>query len=128
MTIQGRHKALTAPCVSACLAVVVGFAILPACAQQRPPTGPSPDDLGPGYKFAIDTCSDCHDVSQQGGVSANRFAPRFLDVANQASTTELSLRVFLQSPHRRMPNLILTEQQRDDVIAYILSLRRKAGR
>jgi hypothetical protein len=32
--------------------------------------------------------------------------------------------VFLRSPHRNMPNLILSEAESDDVIAYILSLKK----
>ena len=39
------------------------------------------------------------------------------------STTRLSLRVFLQTPHDRMPNLQLNRDEIDNVSAYILSLR-----
>ncbi len=40
------------------------------------------------------------------------------------STTSMSLRVFLQSPHGNMPDYRLTREQMDDVVAYLLSLRR----
>ena len=40
------------------------------------------------------------------------------------STTSMSLRVFLQSPHGNMPDYRLSREQIDDVVAYILSLRR----
>jgi hypothetical protein len=30
---------------------------------------------------------------------------------------------FLQTPHPKMPNLIVTPEQSDDVIAFLLSLR-----
>jgi hypothetical protein len=40
------------------------------------------------------------------------------------STTELSLKVFLQSNHRSMPNLMLTPEQSGDIVNYILSLKR----
>jgi hypothetical protein len=49
--------------------------------------------------------------------------PAFPAVARMPSTTALSLRVFLQTPHARMPNLHLSRDETDDVIAYILSLR-----
>jgi hypothetical protein len=38
--------------------------------------------------------------------------------------TEMALNVFFQTPHRAMPNLILTPDRKREVIAYILSLRR----
>lgn len=47
-----------------------------------------------------------------------------MSVAAMPSTTVMSLRVFLQTPHLRMPNFALTAEQTDDAIAYILSLRR----
>ena len=34
-----------------------------------------------------------------------------------------ALRAFLQTPHPKMPNLILTPEQSADVIAFLLSLR-----
>jgi len=39
------------------------------------------------------------------------------------STTQASLGVFLQTPHASMPSLILSVAERNDLIAYILSLR-----
>ncbi len=52
-------------------------------------------------------------------------APRFLDVAQMPSTTELSIKVFLRSSHRNMPNFILSEEEIDGVAAYILKLKKK---
>ena len=41
------------------------------------------------------------------------------------SATALSLRVFLQTPHVRMPDFQLSNNEIDDVVAYILSLKDK---
>jgi hypothetical protein len=41
------------------------------------------------------------------------------------STTELSLRVFLQSNHRNMPNIIVKGRDLDDIVAFIMSLKRE---
>jgi len=82
-----------------------------------------PGDPVAGRIFAESECSDCHDISREGDDYPLNTAPSFLDVATQRSTTGLSLRVFLRSTHRDMPDLILTEREQDDVIAYILSLR-----
>ena len=51
--------------------------------------------------------------------------PDLTAIANLPSTTALSLRVFLQSSHRTMPNLIIGRADTDDLIAYILSLKRR---
>ena len=47
------------------------------------------------------------------------------DIANRPSTTALSLKEFLGSRHKRMSDFILSRADADDVIAYILSLKRK---
>jgi mono/diheme cytochrome c family protein len=41
------------------------------------------------------------------------------------STTELSIKVFLRSSHKNMPNFILSPEEIDGVAAYILELRKK---
>jgi len=82
-----------------------------------------PGDPVAGRIFAERECGDCHDISREGGDYPLNAAPSFLDVATERSTTALSLRVFLRSTHREMPDLILNRREQDDVIAYILSLR-----
>ena len=47
--------------------------------------------------------------------------PEVLEVAEHPATTELSLRAFLQTPHPTMPNLRLTPEETDDIIAYLLA-------
>jgi len=81
-------------------------------------------DVEAGRVFAREVCSPCH------GVAADEVSPRtlpiapdFKAIANTSTTTAISLRVFLTTSHPKMPNLILTQQQSADVIAYILSLR-----
>ena len=46
-------------------------------------------------------------------------APAFQTIANDPAVTALSLRVFLRTPHKNMPDLVLTETETDDVIGYI---------
>ena len=53
----------------------------------------------------------------------NNKAPAFSAVAAMPSTTARSLSVFLRTSHPTMPNLMLTNTETEDVIAYILSLR-----
>jgi mono/diheme cytochrome c family protein len=50
-------------------------------------------------------------------------APTFQMVADDPAATETALRAFLRTPHAAMPDLRLTPEQTDDVVAYILSLK-----
>ena len=51
--------------------------------------------------------------------------PSIQSVADMTSTTALSLTVFFRSNHKNMPNLILSNTEADDIIAYILSLKKR---
>lgn len=76
-----------------------------------------------GEKLARAVCADCHEVDKgRYGISLEG-GPPFQYIADDAAMTSLALRVFLRSPHDLMPDLILTETETDDVIAYILSLK-----
>jgi hypothetical protein len=55
--------------------------------------------------------------------SPNLDAPRFAIVANVPGTTARALVVWLQTSHPTMPNLMIEPDDRDNVVAYIMSLR-----
>ena len=80
-------------------------------------------DRSAGEMLALSVCAECHFVADEQVEMPAFDAPPFAAVAADPAVTELSLRVFLQSPHDRMPNLILSQAETDNVIAYILSLR-----
>ena len=83
---------------------------------------PGVDSAASGRKLAEAWCKGCHAIeARTGGTSA--AAPDFAAVANMPSTTELALKVFLRTPHPSMPNLVLTPEQTDDIVNYILSLK-----
>lgn len=94
--------------------VVVGFQT--SSAQRLPGNAET------GHRYATDWCVGCHSVDAK---TVGMFAADFTEVANLPSTTALSLKVFLQTSHKNMPNFILKPSEADDIIAYILSLRRK---
>ena len=78
-----------------------------------------------GYDYASQICSGCHAVQRGGLASPNEKAPPFEAIANTRAMTEMALRVWFQTPHPTMPNLMMTARQKDDVIAYILSLKER---
>ena len=67
-------------------------------------------------------CSGCHAV-QAGQLSPRPPIATFKQIANTPGMNRMALMVWFQSPHPNMPNLSLAPGDRDDVIAYIVSLR-----
>jgi len=76
-----------------------------------------------GRQVATTICASCHQVVSGEKLDRPQSPPSFLDIAKMPSTTALSLKVFLRSSHAEMPNLIISNSDTDDVIAYILSLK-----
>ena len=98
------------------LALMVGPAAGSTAAQEV-------GDARKGLAFAQKVCAECHGVAPGQLVLA--AAPTFRAIANTPGMTALALTVFLRTPHRNMPNLVISDSDRDNVIAYILSLRDK---
>lgn len=77
-----------------------------------------------GQRYARSHCAECHSVEPvTDDMSPNYAAPRFIDIANTPGMTERALAVSMQTPHETMPDLIIPESDRDDLIAYIMSLK-----
>src|SRR5260221_1604820 len=108
----------------AALAVVIALAALffirlHNASGDRLPT----DSASLGHRLAEAWCKECHAIGATTARSATT-APAFIDIVNQPSTTALSLKVFLRSNHPSMPNLVMAPDQSDDLVNYILSLKR----
>jgi mono/diheme cytochrome c family protein len=83
-------------------------------------------DPATGGRIAAVWCANCHAVAAGAGpAQANDAAPTFPAIAQRAATTSMALRAFLQTPHAAMPNYQLSHDELDDVVAYLLSLRRR---
>jgi len=102
----------------AVLAALLLAGAMPAVAQV--PVG----DPVAGARTAERWCVSCHAVGP-GGARATDGAPTLQSVADRPSITAGSLTVFLRTPHDRMPDLSLSREETDDLIAYILALRRR---
>ena len=77
-----------------------------------------------GRVYAREACSPCHAVTaEQRSQRTIAIAPDFHTIANTSGMTATALRAFLQTPHPKMPNLILSPEQSADVISFVLSLR-----
>lgn len=100
----------------------IAIAVLVSVASQV--VAQEPGDAVKGAKLALSVCAQCHAVRADQSHSPNPMAPGFANVAGWPGMTDRALRVWLQTSHQTMPNFILKPRERDDVVAYILSLRR----
>ncbi len=85
-------------------------------------------DPAAGEELAREVCAQCHFVAENQPLTPRADAPPFDEIAADLAVTELSLLVYLQTPHRNMPDLQLSQKETDDVIGFILSLKAQAGR
>lgn len=83
-----------------------------------------PGERAAGRRLATEFCGECHQ-SRPSFPTLYRFPPSLEEIAKLPSTTRLSLRVFLRSNHKRMPDFIISKPDADDIIEYILSLKRQ---
>jgi mono/diheme cytochrome c family protein len=83
-----------------------------------------PGDPAAGAKLAREVCAQCH-LAVEDQASDPGVGPSLFEVAEHPGTTEMSLRAFLQTPHATMPNLMLTPEETDDIISYLLTLKRR---
>ena len=82
-----------------------------------------PGNLAEGRRFVQTMCADCHAVGSKPAPSPVIAATPFTVVAQATRTTAMSLNAWLSGPHIDMPNLILSTSDRQNIIAYILSLK-----
>jgi mono/diheme cytochrome c family protein len=85
-----------------------------------------------GRTLAVRLCSTCHDVSSNAEFppALANPGPSFGTIANRRDTSRQTLRLFLDSRHgdisvfpMKMPDLMLTDAQKEQAVAYIMSLR-----
>ncbi len=90
------------------------------------------DRVAAGRSFALKVCWACHIVTEdQTAVPIlSHPAPSFLVIAQKPDLNEEALRKFLSTHNEtmgstgRMPNPRLVDYQIDEVVAYIMSLRK----
>jgi mono/diheme cytochrome c family protein len=84
-------------------------------------------DTRKGLRLAQEICAECHAVLARETLSPMPSAPPFQAVANTPGMTARALVVWFRASHplipKTMPNLMIPDDDMDNVIAYILSLR-----
>jgi len=83
-----------------------------------------PGDPIAGQRLAANWCANCHSIAPGGPGPATDIAPSFSAIAALPSTTSMSLRAYLRTPHANMPDYRLSREELDDIVAYLLTVRR----
>lgn len=89
----------------------------PASAQQQP-------DARVGERLARQWCAGCHLVASDGRAPAPDTAPPFASIAARPGATPGALRSIIQMPYPRMPQIALSRDEVEHIVAYILSMKR----
>ena len=109
--------------------------ILFACAgePQQSPGGEPREAAARGALIAERTCSLCHQVSATKPSQQEAAAPSFMEIANLPGRNRDYLRRFatqrhvvetVGEPKPVMPTVLLSPEDREDVVAYILAFQR----
>lgn len=97
---------------------LIGSVSTPARAQQQP-------NPLVGERLARQWCSSCHLVTRDQNTPGPDAAPPFASIAARPQATAGALRVLIQMPYPRMPQIALSRDETEHIIAYILSLGRR---
>lgn len=103
--------------------VIFGLLVGAALARSNAALAQS-GERAAGRRLATELCGDCHKAYRPFPL-LYRYPPSFEDIAKLPSTTRLSLKVFLRSNHKQMPNFIVSKSDTDDIIDYIVNLKRQ---
>ncbi|WP_415914770.1 cytochrome c [Rhodopseudomonas palustris] len=103
-------------------AIMIAVALLLPRMPQA--SGKALPDAGKGQRLAAAWCGECHAIDAHAMRRGRNDAPSFRAIAALPSTTALSLKVFLRSNHPSMPNFIIESSDTDEIVQYILGLKR----
>lgn len=106
-------------------AIIVAFVMLsaPVTAARAQEIG----DARAGLAYAKRACAECHAVLASDTASPLAKATPFRVFANTPGVTGTAIAVWLRTPHPSMPNLMVTGDDLENLVAYILELKDKPG-
>lgn len=77
-----------------------------------------------GRELAVRWCASCHVVDRSATEARADGAPSFPSIAARPAVSADGVRAALSARHMRMPDFSLARRDQDDLIAYILELRK----
>jgi mono/diheme cytochrome c family protein len=107
------------------ITAIVVIAVL-LLVRLHPADGTAPPQISKGQRLTEAWCLECHAIDSDGAVRTGKNqGPDLRSIASKPTNTELALKVFLRSPHANMPNIIIQPGDADEIVHYILSLKRE---
>jgi mono/diheme cytochrome c family protein len=98
------------------LAVAAALSLCPTAFAQSPERG---------AELARRWCANCHVVEGSPAAASADGLPSFPALANAPGQSADHLRATMNPQHSRMPDFALSKRQQDDLVSYILSLRKR---
>jgi mono/diheme cytochrome c family protein len=80
-------------------------------------------DAVEGHLYAHHVCAECHAVDRGVLASPNPAAPPFQRIVNSLGRSDLSVLVWLHTPHETMPDIEVESEDLRDLFAYLDTLR-----
>jgi mono/diheme cytochrome c family protein len=106
-------------------AMIWSIAVMTSLVASSHSSAQQTDQAKRGLFVAKQVCAQCHAVERGSRHSPDAAAPRFEAIANSSGMSATAISVALQTtPHRTMPNVRMNRDQLDDLVTYILSLKR----
>lgn len=78
-----------------------------------------------GRVYAEQVCGECHAVGPEGGTVGIIDAASFRDIANKPGMSAMAIATWMQSEHTDMPHIVPEPDEINDVVAYIVSLKKQ---
>jgi mono/diheme cytochrome c family protein len=103
--------------------VIALMAVLVCVCVAGPVRAQDIGDTANGAAIARQVCAECHAVERGQRRSSNEEAPAFDAIAKTPGMTSIALTAALRTSHRRMPNIILSDAELKDIVAYLLTLK-----
>jgi cytochrome c len=106
-------------------AVVAAGAVLTIIAAFRvAAAGPDGEpSSGKGYALAQKLCQGCHVIESSAETSTPVGVPTFRGIANRPGQTRERITNVLIQPHTPMPDIRLTNDEIENILAYLETLR-----
>ncbi|MDQ2101712.1 c-type cytochrome [Azospirillum isscasi] len=98
-------------------------------AAQTAPDGPGSVEYG--RQLTEEMCGECHRVSARQtakppAMEEDAQAPDLTERLADPGVTEMALRSYLRTSHPVMPNIRLTREETDDIVAYLMTMKTRA--
>lgn len=98
------------------LLALLTLSALPAAAQP-------PGDAQRGQDYARAACAECHETGAGQITPPYSKAPSFTDIAKTPGMTSMALSAWFVTSHPTMPNFIIPERAKEDLLAWFATLR-----